>query len=146
MIGPVAVAADQLVVGADGVSLMFSVECSFGLVDIGLAQRDAQIFQTQSVRRQRCGIRLHAHRGTLAATDADQPHTGQLRNFLRQGGVGQIFDLGQRQRIGSQRQRKNRRIGGIDLAVNRRIRQPGRQQIGRAVNRRLHFLFGNVDV
>ena len=74
--GAVAVAGNQLVIGADGVSLMLAVERAFGLVDVGLAQRGAQIFQTQPVGRQRRGIRLHAHRGTLAAADADQPNAG----------------------------------------------------------------------
>ena len=144
--GAVAVAGKQLVVGADGVGLMRAVERAFGLVDVGLAQCGAQIFQAQPIRSQRGGIGLHAHRGTLSAADADQPNAGKLRNFLRQRGVGEVFDFGERQRIGSHRQRQDRRVGGIDLAVNRRIRQALRQKIGSAVDGRLHFLLGDIDV
>ena len=126
--GAIAVAGDELIIRADGVGLMRAIEGAFGLIDVGLAQRGAQIFQTQTVGRQRGGIGLNAHGGTLAAADADEADAGKLRNFLRQRGVGKIFDFGKRQRVGSQRESQDRRVGGIDLAVDRRIRKALRQE------------------
>ena len=41
----------------------------------------------------------------------NQAHAGHLRYFLREVGIGEILDLGQRQSVGSQCQRENRRIG-----------------------------------
>src|SRR5206468_3260653 len=68
------------------------------------------------------------------------------RNFLGQSGVREVFDLGQRQRLGSDRKREDRGVGGIDLAIDRRIGKTLRQQVGSAVNGRLHFLLGDIDV
>ncbi len=125
---------------------MLPVKRALGLVNVGVGQRRAQIFQAQSIRSQRRGIRLHAHRGTLSAADAHQTDAGKLRNFLRQRGVRQIFHFYQRQRGRSDRERQNRRVGWIHLAVNRWIRQPLRQKVGGAVDFRLHFLLGHINV
>ena len=43
------------------------------------------------------------------------------------------------------RERDDRRVGGIDLGVDRRRRQIGRQQIAGRVDRRLHLLLGGVE-
>ena len=125
---------------------MRAVEVAFGLIDVGLAQRGPQIFQTQAVGRERRRIGLNAHGGPLPAADADEPDARKLRNFLRQRGVGQIFHFGKRQRGRSQREREDRRVGRIDLAVDRRIGQILRQQIGGGIDGGLHFLLGDVDV
>ena len=42
-------------------------------------------------------------------------------------------------------ERQDRRVGGVDLGVDRRRRQVGGQQIARRVDRRLHLLLGDVD-
>ena len=68
----VAVAGDELIVCSDGVGLMQAVETTLGLIDIGLAQGGAEIFEAQAVRGQSGGIGLDAHGGALAATDADE--------------------------------------------------------------------------
>jgi len=96
--GAVAVAGDQLIVRTDGVSLMRSVEGTFRLVDIGLAESGAQIFETHAVGGQSGGIDLDAHCGALAATDADKSYAGKLRNLLGQRCVREVFDFGKRER------------------------------------------------
>ena len=65
-----------------------------------LPERGAQVFQAQAIRGQRGRVGLNAHRRLLSAADGNQTHAGELRNFLRQGGVGQILDLRKRQRVG----------------------------------------------
>ncbi len=142
----IAVAGQKLIVRADREGLMRAVEIPFRLIDVGLAQREAQILKTQSVRSELRRIRLNPHGRPLAAADADHADAGELRNFLRERRLGEIFDLVQRQARRSQRKRHDRRVGRIDLAVDRRIRQILRQQIRRRVDRRLHFLLGDVDV
>ena len=69
----------------------------------------------------------------------------QLRDFLRQPRVADVFQLGQRQRFGGDRERQDRRVGRIDLGVDRRRRQVARQQVVRRIDRRLHFLLGDVE-
>jgi len=100
---------------------VLAVESALGLIDIGLAQGGAEIFEAHSVRGQRRGIRLNAHGGALAAADADESDSGKLGNFLREGGVGEVLDFGERERFGGERERHDGRVRGIDLAVDRRI-------------------------
>ncbi len=68
-----------------------------------------------------------------------------LRELLRQLLVGDALDLGERHGVGGERQRDDRRVGGIDLGVDRRRRQIGRQQTAGRVDRRLHFLLSHVE-
>ncbi len=49
-------------------------------------------------------------------------------------------------RAGGERQRKNRRVGRIGFAVERRGRKIGRKIRSRSVDGLLDFLFGHVDV
>ena len=71
----------------------------------------------------RGGIDAHAHRRLLVAFDRDQADAGDFAELLREHGVGEIVDLLQRQRVGGEREREDRGVGRIDLAVGRRIRQ-----------------------
>ena len=116
-----------------------------GVLTLALPTVDAQIVDVEAVCRERLKIGDDAHGGALAARQADQTDAGQLRYFLRQARVGQIFDLRQRQSFRCHRQSQHRRIGGIDLGVNRRRGQIGGQQVARRVDGGLHFLFGDVE-
>ncbi len=142
---PVFVGRAQLVVGIDGIGLRRAVEAALGLVDVGVGDGGAHVLDIQAVGRQRARVDLDPHRRPLAAGEADQADAGQLRNLLRQPGVGQSLHLRQRQRLRGQRQRQDRRVGGIDLAVDRRRRQVRRQQIAAGIDRRLHFLLRDVE-
>ncbi len=74
----VAVAREQLIVGADRVGLIGTVEIAFGLVDVRRGDRGADVFEGQPVRRDRRRIDLNPDRGLLAAADADEADAGQL--------------------------------------------------------------------
>ena len=52
--------------------------------------------QIQAVRRERLRVRLDAHRGPLAAGDADEPDARQLRQLLRDARVDEVVHLRQR--------------------------------------------------
>ena len=137
---------EQLVVGANRVRLLPAVEVPFRLVDVGAGDCSAQILERDSIRRERSRIGLDPYRRFLAAADTHQSNAGELRDLLRQPRVREIFHLVQRQFLRRQRERENRGVGRIGLAVNGRIREI-RRQVGRSrIYRRLHFLLGNVDV
>ncbi len=137
---------EELVVGRDGVGLPTAVEVSFGLVDVGRDDRGPHVLEIQPAG-QECGrIELHAHSRLLAAADADHADARLLCDLLGQPRIRQVFDLGQGERIGAQRQRQDGRVGRIGLVVDRRIRQVGRKVCRRRVDRRLDLLFGDVDV
>ena len=95
----IAIGGNKLIVCADRISLVQTVKRALGHVHIGLAERDAQILKTQPVRSQRCGIRLDAHGRALPTADADKPDTAELRNFLRESSVREVFDFGQGKRF-----------------------------------------------
>ncbi len=120
-------AADELVVSVDLIILARPVEISLRGVDAGLRQRGTKVLEIDSVRGQLLGIGLDAHGGLLAAADGDHPHAAELRNFRRQPRVDEILDLRERNGVRSDRERQNRRVGGIRLAVNRRRGKVGRQ-------------------
>ena len=75
-----------------------------------------------------------------------EAHAGQLRNLLRETGLGEILDLGQRQGLRREAQRKNRRIRGIDLAIDRRNRQIAGEERPCGIDGRLDLLFGDVKI
>src|ERR1700722_17189954 len=85
-------------------------------------------------------------RRLLPAADTDESNTGDLRYFLRQAGVCQIFHLGQWQLSRGQGERKDRSVSRIDLVVDWRIRQVRGQISRRRIDRSLQFLLGHVDV
>ena len=100
---------------------MGAVESAFRLIDVGCAQRCSQILQTHSVGCELGRIGLDAHRGSLAAADADKAYAGELRNLLGQRGVRQVLDFGEREGLRGKGKSENGRVGGIDLAVDGRI-------------------------
>ncbi len=144
--GHVVGAGEQLVVGVDGVGLARAVEGALGLVDVGGGEGGAQVFKAEVVGGELRGIGLHANGWLLSAGDGDEADAGDLGDFLREVGVGGVFDLVERQRVGGQRQRHDRRVGGVDLAVDGRVGQVGGQEAVGGVDGRLDFLLGDVDV
>ena len=75
-----------------------------------------------------------------------RPTPGNCEIFCASVVSARSSTLRQRQRVGGQRQRQDRRIRRIHLAVDRRVRQIARQIRGRRIDRGLNFLFGDVDV
>ncbi len=142
---PITVAGDELIVGSDRVRLMQAIECAFGLVDIGLAQGGAQIFQAHAIGGQGRGIGLNSNSRALPAADADKPDSRELRNLLRERGVGEVFDFRERQRRRTERERHDGRVSGIHLAVDWRIRKSLREEIGSAIDGCLNPLFSDID-
>ncbi len=135
----------QLVVGIDGQCAIRAVEAALGRIDVGGNDRRLDAGHAQFLCRQHAAVDLNLHRGTLAAAQRHQTHTGNLRKFLRQPGIGEILQLGQRQCLGGQSQRNDRCVGRIDLGIDRRRRQIGRQKSGRGVDGCLYFLFGHIE-
>ncbi len=135
----------HLVVSGESNGTLRAVEAAFRRVDVGAADGGAHLFAGQAERRQRLSVHLHAHRRSLTAGERHQPDAGNLGDFLRDARLHHILYLGQRHAAGGHRQRHDRRIGGIDLAVDRRVRQIVGQQAGGGVNGGLYFLLGDVE-
>ncbi len=135
----------QLIVGIDRVGARGSVEVAFRCVHVGVSQRGPQVVDVQPIGRELARIGADAHSGALSAADADQPDAGKLRDFLREACVGKILDPRQRQRFRGERQGEDRGIRRIDLGIDRRRGKVCGQQIGGGIDRRLHFLLGNVE-
>ncbi len=145
MIGPYCAPACKLVVIVNRPGLIRSVEIALGLVHVGAGQRGSQSLQTQSIGRQRGGIRLHPNGRALPSADAHQTYAFELGNSLRHARFRQLFHFRQRHRVRRNGQRQNRRVGGIRLAVNRRNREIGGKKSGGCIDGGLHFLLGDID-
>ena len=143
---PVLVARKDLVVGPDRVGLALPVERAFGLVDVRLRDRGPHVLHPQSEGGERGRVHLNANRGLLATADADEADAGELRDLLGEPRVGKVLDLGKRERLGCERERQDRRVRRVDLAVDGRVRQVGREVGPRRVDRRLDLLLRHVDV
>ena len=137
--------AFELVVGIDRRGLGRAVEISLRRIDVEVADGGADVVDIEAVGGQRLRIELDAHRRPMAAADGDQADAGQLRYLLRQPGLAQVFQVGERHGLRRHRERQDRRIGRVDLGVDRRNRQVARQQIICGVDRCLHFLLGDVE-
>ena len=122
----VLVARQELVVGPDGERLPRPLQIALGLVDVGLAEDGAQVFETQPVGGERGGIGLHADGGTLTAADRDESHAGELGDLLGEVGVGEVFHAAQGQGVRGEGEGEDGRVRGIDLAVDGRIGQIAR--------------------
>ena len=142
---PVVVAREQLIVGVDRVRLRGALEVALRLVDVRLRDRGAHVFEADLVGGERRRVRLDPHRRLLPAAEAHQADPRELRDLLREAGVGEVLHLRQRQRVGGERERQDRRVGRVRLAVDRRVREVARQVRGGRVDRRLHLLLGDVD-
>ena len=94
---------------------------------------------------ERAGVGLDAHGRAPAAGDADEAHAFHLRQLGREPVLGEVVQLDHRQRRRGDRDRQHRRIGRVDLAVDRRHRQVARQQVAAGVDGRLHLLLGHVE-
>ena len=90
-------------------------------------------------------IDVDAHGRSMPAGDRDQSDAGELRQFRHKAGLDDVFDLGQLHRVRSDAKRQDRRVGRIDLGVDRRRRQIGGQKIAGGVDRCLHLLLGDVE-
>ena len=129
---PVAVGDDHLlVVGARGdlvvrvdlVVLLHPVKAALGGVEARGREGRADILEAHTVVGQLNGVDLDPDGGLLAAADRDGSYPGQLGNLLGQPRVRVILDLGQGNRVGSEREGQDRRIGRVDLVVDRGRRQ-----------------------
>ena len=88
---------------------------------------------------------MDAHRGPLAAGDRDQADAGKLRQLGHEPALDHVLHVGELHRLRGDAEREDRRVGRVDLGVDRRRRQVGGQQVAGRIDRRLHLLLGDVD-
>src|SRR6266851_1180530 len=135
----------NLIIRANRVGLRRSIQIALRLIHIRRPHCRTNVLKAQPIVSHRRRVILNPHRRLLSTVDRHQPHARELRNLLCDHRVRQVLHLLQRQRIARQRQRHNRRIRRIHLAIHRRIRQVLRQITVRSVDRRLHILLRHVD-
>ena len=135
----------DLVVGIDRISAARAVERALRPVLVGVVDGGAQVVEIQAVGGHGARVHHDPNRRALAAADADDAHTFELRDFLGDARIRKILHLGERHHLRGDAQNQHRCIGRIHLGVYRRGRQILRQQILRGADRRLHLLFGHVD-
>ncbi|MNO87932.1 hypothetical protein D3C76_793660 [compost metagenome] len=138
--------AEQLVVGRQGGNPPLTEQRALGLVAAGRLQRLAQVGEGQAVGGKLLRLRLDADRRTLLAGNEDLPHPGNLAELARQQHLGVVAQLDQRHQAGADTEDHDRAVRRVDLAPHRQVRHVVRQAPGGGIDRRLHFLGGDVDV
>ena len=98
----VGVRLEQLIVGAEREGLVRTVQRALWLIDVGLHQHVADVFEADAAIGERLRIDLHADGRLLLAADADQADAPDLREFRHQDVFGIGVDRGERQRIGGE--------------------------------------------
>ncbi len=141
----IAVDIGQLVVGVDVLRLGGAVERALGGVGVGVGDRGAQGLQRQAIGRRGLAVDADAHGRALAAGYGHHAHPADLRDLLGHPRLGQVLDLGQGHGLGGQGQGDDRRVGRVDLGVDRRRGQVGGQQVAAGVDRGLDLLLGDVQ-
>ena len=117
----VAGGGEDLVIRADGVGLARAVKAAFGLVDVILSQRVANVFHAKSLGRDRRRVDTNADRRLLVAFNRHQTHAADFAEFLGQDGVGKgrlPYQSGRR--LGGDFERENWGVGGVHLAISGR--------------------------
>ena len=142
----VGVGREQLVVGADGVGLARAVEAALGAVDVGGGDGGAHVLEREAVGGDARRVDADADGGAQPALDGDFADAVDLAELRLQQRVGGVADPVDRDAVGGERQREDRRVGRVHLRVDRRVGQGGRQRAGGGVDRGLHVLRGAVDV
>ena len=135
-----------LVVGVDLQAAVAVVDRALRAVGVGGGERGAHVLQPDAVIVERLRVELDAHRRKARAADIDVADAAQLRKPLRQNVAGGVVHLALRHRLRGQRQDHDRRVGRIDLPVDRIARQVGRQVGAGRVDRRFDVARGAVDV
>ena len=135
----------DLVVGVDGERLRRAVEIALRRIDVEVGDGRAQIVEIEAVGGERERIGVDAHRRPLTAGNRHQADAGKLRELGREPALDDVLDVGELERIRGDAEGEDRRVGRVDLGVDRRRRKVGGQQVAGGVDRRLHFLLGDVE-
>ena len=126
-----------MVVARDDEALALVLERAFGCVHVHQGKARANVLETESHRSECDRIELDAYSRFRAATDRHLADAFHLADALADDLVGQIVNLRQWQSVRSHGQDHDGRIGWIDFAIGRRVRQSGRHSAGRGVDRGL---------
>ncbi len=116
----------QLIIGVDLVGAVRAVETALRRIGIRIVDRGAQLREAEAVARQCLRVGADAHRRLLPAREPDETDAADLADLLGEARVDDRLHLRQRHRVGRDRDRHDRRVGRVDLGINRRRRQIGR--------------------
>jgi hypothetical protein len=141
----IVLAREELVVRADRERARRTVESALGPVHVRRDDGEAHVLERQAVGGERGRICADAHRRALAAAHRHEADARHLGDLLGEARVGEVFDARQRQRLRAERERQDRRVRRIHLAVDRWDRKVRRQKGERLVDGGLHLLLRDVE-
>ena len=136
----------SLVVGVDLIAPVADINSALRTVRIGAGKSGSYVLKTDAVFIECLRNKFDPDRWQRAAADDDFADTLDLRQFLRQHRRCRVIQIAARHRVGSQGQDKDRRVGGIDLAVRRIGAQAGRKIGAGRIDCRLHVARRAVNV
>ncbi len=135
-----------MIVGVD-LEMPFAVfNRAFRTIGIGGSKRRAHVLDPDAIFGQGVRIELDAHRGQGTAENENLTDAIKLGEPLLEDIAGEIIHLTARLGLRRHGENKDRRVGGIYLAIGRIGGQVRRQIGARCVDRRLDVARGAVDV
>ena len=140
------VGSHQLICRRDNPAVSLVLQQAFWRIGIRRLQSEPYLRQPDMIMSQRHRIQVHADGWFGPAADIHLAHTVHLGNLLRENRVGNVVELGSRNRVRSERKDHDRRVGRVGLPPARQTREVGRKLTGSGINRCLHVAGCRIDV
>ena len=138
--------AEELIRGGEGRARDRAADVAGRLHDVEGADGVAEVLEREALGGEEVGVDLNADGGTGGASGEDLADAGDLRDLLREDGVGGVVHLRQRDGVGGEREDEDGRVGRIDLAIGGVRREVRGQLRAGGVDGGLHIARGAVDV
>src|SRR5262249_7852332 len=107
----------ELVVGVDRVAALIAVDVALGRVDGRGGELSAYVLEGKVLGDELGRVELHTDRRLLLAADGDEADARNLADLLRELGVGVVVDLDEGERVRTDGQNEDRRVGRVYLAI-----------------------------
>jgi len=137
---------EELIRVGDGDGAMVVRERTFCEIGVGAAERGADLFEADAIAVDLIGIDADADGGARAAPREDLADAFDLREFLREDGIGSVVNFRGLDVRRGEREQKDGRVRGIYFAIAGLAGKIGGKLAAGSVNRGLDVAGGGVDV
>jgi hypothetical protein len=138
--------SDQLIVGEDLPGALRRLEPALGALDVCRGDGVPHVLEANAKPREPGRIELDAYCRQRAAAHGHLSDAGDLGELLLEDGRCRVVHMPRINRVRREREKQDRRVGRVELAVGRFARQVGGQLSRRGVDRGLDVACGAVDV
>ena len=135
-----------LIIGLNLPAMLRVLDRTFWAIGVAGDDGGAHVFEAEAELVELGQVEFDAYGRQCTAANRHLPHAFDLRQFLRQHGGGGVVHLPARQSVRRETEDHDRRVGRVDLAVGRVVRQRRGENCTRRIDCGLHIARGAVDV